>query len=112
MEELLAQYQVARRISRPWVENSQLLYLLDGLDEVDAGQRDECAAAINDFLAQYPADIVVCSRIADYEQLQQRLNLSTAVTIQPLTDDEIQRYLDSEEPAQHAVREMLDADSV
>jgi hypothetical protein len=37
---------------------------------VDETCRDDCITAINDFKAEHPADVVVCSRIADYEKLR------------------------------------------
>ena len=67
--------------------------MLDGLDEVDATYRNECLLAINTFMAEHQAELVVCSRIGDYQQLNDNLNVSTAVRIQPLTDSEIKRYL-------------------
>ena len=96
VDELLLQYQVPRKLCRAWLEKDELSLLLDGLDEVDADHRDACIVAINSFKATHAANVVVCSRIADYEQLQERLNLGTAVTIQPLTEAEIDRYLAQE----------------
>ncbi|MCB8945347.1 MAG: hypothetical protein H6658_16490 [Ardenticatenaceae bacterium] len=94
-EELLLQYQAPRQLSRDWLAGSQLTLLLDGLDEVAAEQRDACVEAINSFKADHAADMVVCSRLADYQQLQARLNLSTAIRLQPLTPTQIDNYLAS-----------------
>ena len=110
VEESLLQYQVPRRLCRSWLEQDELLLLLDGLDEVDAVHRDACVEAINGFKANHAVNVVVCSRLADYEQLQERLNLSTAVTIQPLTNTEIDRYLAQEELELQAVRDILKDD--
>ena len=104
------QYQVPRKLGRGWLENNELLLLLDGLDEVDADYRDDCIVAINSFKATHAANVVVCSRIAEYVQLQERLNLSTAVTIQPLTEAEIDRYLAQEGLELQAVRATLKHD--
>ena len=93
MEELLWQYQLPPNLSRAWLEESRFTLLLDGLDEVQAGVRDACIEAINTFLADYPAEVVVCSRHQDYEQLQQRLNLRNALLIQTLTPEQIDTYL-------------------
>ncbi len=92
-EEMLIQYQVARKITKTWLQDDELLLLLDGLDEVDELRRNDCLLAINTFMAEHQAELVVCSRIHDYQQLKDKLNVSTAVRIQPLTDDEISRYL-------------------
>src|SRR5256885_3846262 len=49
MEELLKNYQVPRKVGKLWVENGQILPLLDGLDEVAASARDLCIDAINSY---------------------------------------------------------------
>ena len=92
-EEMLSQYQVARKVTTAWLEEDELLLMLDGLDEVAEAHRNACLVAINAFMAEHQAELVVCSRVGDYEQLEDRLNVSAAVRVQPLTDDEIARYL-------------------
>jgi hypothetical protein len=95
VEELLVQYQAPRQLSRDWLAGNQLTLLLDGLDEVAADHRDACVEAINSFKADHAADMVVCSRLADYQQLQARLNLSATIRIQPLTPTQIDDHLAS-----------------
>lgn len=111
VEEMFTQYQVARRISQAWVEEGQLLYLLDGLDEVAEAQREDCLIAINRFLEEHSAEIVVCSRTEDYERLSHRLNLSIAIQIEPLTNEEIEHYLSQDELGLTAVKNTLETDS-
>lgn len=67
------------------------ILLLDGLDEVttEENMRERCVEAINQFMAEFPGGLVVCSRIGDYQQLQNRLSLVNALVLQPLTDDQI-----------------------
>ena len=93
VEEMLFQYQVARKTSRLWIKNNQLLLLLDGLDEINKNYREDCILAINEFKARYPVEIVVCSRTEDYNRLNSRLNFTNAILIQPLSDNEIKKYL-------------------
>jgi hypothetical protein len=70
------------------------LLLLDGLDEVKLECREACVQAINEFRQEHGlAPLVVCSRIADYEALTTRLKLQGAVRLQPLTPEQIDRYL-------------------
>ncbi|WP_416674321.1 protein kinase domain-containing protein [Egbenema bharatensis] len=95
VEELTKKYQVPQKIGRPWVEQQQLLLLLDGLDEVRTEHRDQCVAAVNQFQEQYGTEMIVCSRIRDYEALSNRLNLQTAVYLRSLTPAQIQQYLNS-----------------
>lgn len=85
--EIFIQYQVARQLSREWIAKNQWLYLLDGLDEVAENVRETCVAAINAFKAEHPAEVVVCSRVGEYEKLQEKLNLGTAVRLHPLSDE-------------------------
>ncbi|HEY9663103.1 MAG TPA: NACHT domain-containing protein, partial [Allocoleopsis sp.] len=92
--ELNSKYQIPKKIGQPWVEQQQLLLLLDGLDEVPEDYRDVCVAAINEFQRDYGTEMVVCSRIKDYEALSQRLHVQTAVYLQALTTEQIYHYLD------------------
>jgi WD40 repeat protein/DNA polymerase III delta prime subunit len=93
VEELNAKYYIPKKIARPWVENDELLLLLDGLDEVKADQREPCVKAINDFHQEHLIPLVVCSRSADYEALAARLKLQGAALLEPLTPQQIEGYL-------------------
>ncbi len=95
VEELNTKYDVPTKIGQSWVTQQQLLPLLDGLDEVKAEYRDDCIVALNQFKQEYGAELVVCSRIKDYEALSNRLNFQSAVYIRLLTLEEICNYLDS-----------------
>jgi MFS family permease len=106
VERLFLEYQVPRKVSQRWLENELLLLLLDGLDEVKEEVRSQCVDAINAFRQQFRnIDMVVCSRIADYELLTSRLSLQSAITLQPLTENDIDKSL---EPAEFtALREVV-----
>lgn len=106
-EELFVQYQVSKNLGQSWIRHSQLLYLLDGLDEVAEDAREDCITAINHFKAHVVADIVVCSRVTDYESLHNRLNLGIAVRIEPLIREQIYTYLDRDELQLRAVKSTL-----
>jgi hypothetical protein len=78
-------YDVPHKIGQPWVDQDQILPLLDGLDEVASEHRDACVEAINTFRQDHGLlPLVVCSRAADYEGLSQRLRLQGAIVVQPL----------------------------
>ena len=51
------------------LDEELLLLLLDGLDEVAADARDACVACYQQFIVEEHGfvDVVVCSRIKDYE---------------------------------------------
>lgn len=97
VEEMIAKYQMPRRIGRSWLADDRLLFLLDGLDEMPSERRPNCIAAINDFRQTHGlADLAVCCRQAAYEIAvhddNARLQLNGAVLIRPLTTTQIRQY--------------------
>lgn len=96
VNELANRYEVPRRLGKLWLQNGQLLPLLDGLDEVEQEQRVACAQAINQFRRRYMTmPTVVTCRIKDYEALATRLNLAQAIVLQSLSLEQIDHYLAS-----------------
>src|ERR671932_2408111 len=94
VQELHTKYQVSKEIGKDWVKEQELLLLLDGLDEVSAKQRQACVDALNHFNQEHgQTEIVVCSRIKDYEALSTRLQFQAAIYLQPLTLEQIYHYL-------------------
>ena len=95
VQELWSKYQVPKEVSKGWIKNQQLQLLLDGLDEVKAEQQEACVKAINQFMQEHgQTEMVVCSRIADYEVLSTRLVLRGAIYIRSLTLEQVNQYLD------------------
>jgi serine/threonine protein kinase len=96
VEELTSTYQVPRKIGQAWVDADQVLPLLDGLDEVAPKDRTACIEAINTYRQEHGLlPLVVCSRSADYLAQRARLQLSSAVAVQPLTPQQVDDYLAS-----------------
>ena len=94
VDELKAKYQVPRQVGQSWIDNDQVLLLLDGLDEVSSSYRGSCVNAINNYRQEHGlAFVVVCSRSTDYFSLKQRLLLHSAVIIQQLTEQQIDDFL-------------------
>ena len=94
IEELKDKYQVPHTWSEPWLEQEQLILLLDGLDEVRAEQRNACVLALNQFIETHNiTERVVCSRVKDYEALTERLRLSSAICIKPLSQKQVYSFL-------------------
>lgn len=94
VEELSSRYQVPKKIGVMWVEHNQILPLLDGLDEVEAGSREPCVEAINRFRQEHGMlGMVVCSRSLDYADLHVRLGLQGAIVLQPLTLEQVNTYM-------------------
>lgn len=95
VEELDSRYQIPQKIGSNWIKNEELLLLLDGLDEVSEERRNDCAIAINNFKQSHGiTQMVVCSRIKDYEALYNRLQFQGAIFIKDLTLEQINYYFD------------------
>ena len=96
VEELNNVYGANKALGKAWVEQEQLILLLDGLDEVDAQYRNACVKALNAFIHTHGlTEVVVCSRIRDYEALSERLKLRSAIYVRPLTTQQIDQFLES-----------------
>lgn len=93
LEQLALIYDVPRKLGQQWIEQGQILPLLDGLDEMEEEARPLCIAAINTYRTAHFTPLVVCSRSADYQtaSAQQRLVLQNAIVVQPLTQKQIER---------------------
>lgn len=109
-EELRSKYNIPKKIAAPWVENDSLLLLLDGLDEVAYEKRAACVEAINGYLAEHLVPLVVCCRKEEYDALDFRLKLESAVLLQPLTPEQIDGYLERLSLDLDALREALRSD--
>jgi predicted NACHT family NTPase len=79
--ELKSKYGVSNKLGKEWVDNQQLLPLLDGLDELESKRQESCVNAINQLLqGEYrPQYLVVCSRMEEYGSYKNNLCLSGAI---------------------------------
>jgi len=112
VDELLSNYGVNKSLGKIWVQEQQLLLLLDGLDEVKAQHREACVQAINQFMQDYGlVEMVVCSRIKEYEALSSCLKLRGAICVQPLTSEQVNQYLDKAGSQLQGVRTLLQQDT-
>jgi hypothetical protein len=112
IQELLEKYQVSRALGKTWVESEALMLLLDGLDEVKAEQRNACVQALNQFMQTHgTTEIVICCRIGDYQMLQDRLTLRSAICLQPLTAKQIDRYFEQAGDRLSALKAVLPQDA-
>jgi hypothetical protein len=110
--ELSQKYQVPFKIARSWIQKDYLVPLLDGLDEVSTTVQPDCVAAINDFIdAVEPSGLVVCCRLGEYQWLPKRLKLNGAICLEPLSSEEVSKYLAQGGPKLVALREAVDPDS-
>jgi hypothetical protein len=93
-EELNTKYQVPSKLAQALLSADQILPLLDGLDEVAPTARTACIEAINTYRREHGLHpLVVCSRQADYLAQSGRVLVRSAVTVQPLTQEQVDTYL-------------------
>ena len=93
--ELSGKYRIPKRIGKIWLEGHRLLPLLDGLDELSGPDRIACVGAINRFIKDVGLPgLVVCCRTEQYEELNIKLALNGAICLQPLTDAQIDAYVE------------------
>lgn len=94
VEELAVKYQIPRKFGQAWMNDNDLLLLLDGLDQVPGQFRSRCVEAINKYRSDYGlAGLVVCSRSEAYKTLSTKLKFGGAVVLQQLTQEQIDDYL-------------------
>lgn len=110
-EQLSLLYDVPLRVSHGWLQTNQVLPLLDGLDEVPEQVRRGCIEAIIAYRKEHLVPLVVCSRRAEYEEIErsQRLVLHCAVVIEPLSREQVETSLDRAGQSLAAVRAVLRA---
>jgi DNA polymerase III delta prime subunit len=93
-DEMNRRSDIPKRLATEWIDNDQIIPLLDGLDEVDPAYRLVCLQAINHYRSEHGfVPIAVCSRIADYESLGEKLRLRNAVVVQDLEDHDVHAAL-------------------
>ena len=111
--ELNDKYQIPKRIGETWLQNQRLLLLLDGLDEVTAENRIACVEAINQFARETGLPgMAVCCRLEQYEELPVKLALNGAICLRPLTDAQIDKYVQEAGAELNGLRSAFRQDSV
>lgn len=113
VDELSDKYQIPKKIGKDWLEHQRLLLFLDGLDEVRAEIRPACVEAINCFARETGLPgMVVCCRLEQYEELPVKLTLNGAICLRPLTDAQIDTYVEEAGAELAGLRDALRQDSV
>ncbi len=111
IDELENKYLVPKPLGRYWVEQHEILLLLDGLDEVREDARGKCIEAINAY-CDARTQVVVCSRRREYEaaSTETRLSMWRAILLQPLSEAQIFAYLEALGEKAEPVRKALKKD--
>ncbi|MEM7578435.1 MAG: NACHT domain-containing protein [Cyanobacteria bacterium P01_A01_bin.80] len=95
IEQLKEKYGVRKDIGKQWVDNEEIIPLLDGLDELAAERQKPCVEKINDFLqpGNWDNPLVVCSRTEEYQNYQTKLKLNTSLQVCSYTPQQVYKYL-------------------
>lgn len=101
-EAIKTKYNLPSRWIQSWLENNELVLLLDALDEVPAAQRPGCVEALHRFLAEYSCGVVLTCRDDACAELEHKLDLRAAVKILPLSDDQVEVYLGEDQARRFA----------
>jgi DNA polymerase III delta prime subunit len=112
INQLVVAYRVPHHLSEMWVQSNRLLLLLDGLDEVKESARTACIEAINSYRENNFVPFVVCCRSQEYSLQSEKLALSSAIEIQPLTKRQVMEYLNHVGKHVAAVRAALQANPI
>ncbi len=111
--ELSGKYQVSELIARAWLEKDYLVPLLDGLDELSTAVQVACVAAINAFIENHrPPGLVVCSRLAEYEWLPERLTFNGAICLEPLKPEDVDHFLETRRTQLAGLQQAVNVDPV
>jgi hypothetical protein len=94
VDEVKVKYGVRADLGVRWRDERRIAPLFDGLDELPAERLHACVEAINEFQQTCaPSFLVVCCRVAEYENLTVKLRLRGAVCLLPLDADQVRTYL-------------------
>lgn len=111
VQQIFIEYSIPKSQGKAWTKNQKLLLLLDGFDEVKEEKRLSCMIAINKFISEnIKTEVIVCSRIEDYNTLSERFEFQAAIYIQPLAREQINGYLQLAGEKLAAVKTLLRED--
>jgi len=93
--ELKNKYGIGKQLCKRWIADSELILLLDGLDELETQKQNECIHSLNEFMNSdvKPQHVVVCSRSEEYEASDVKLQLNAAIYIQSLSRNQVKEFL-------------------
>lgn len=112
-EELYKIYGLPLLLGREWLAEEHILPLFDGLDEVTETARAACIEAINIFQREHGLlHSIVCSRSTEYLSLRTKLHLQEAITIQPLSDQQLHEFFSNIGTSSSTLQEALRDDSI
>lgn len=87
-------YAINKSVVNQWLQDDDIIPLLDGLDEIGLRQQKKCIKAINKFLVERSScGLSVCCRREEYQAAQVQIDaLKGAVYLKPLREDQIEYF--------------------
>jgi hypothetical protein len=97
VDQLKDKYGLRKDIGKQWINNQEIIPLLDGLDELVAERQEKCVIKINRFLhpSNWKNPVIVCSRIEEYQRYETLLQLNNSLELDPFTLQQVYQYLQS-----------------
>ncbi|WP_448573542.1 NACHT domain-containing protein [Trichothermofontia sp.] len=96
VEQLYQRYQLPRPIGHAWLQQRQIIPLLDDLDRLNLTQQEACLQTLNQFLATYPR-LILATSLESYTRCQTRLTVNGGMLLRSLTNAQISHYLNQTE---------------
>ncbi|GHO59201.1 helix-turn-helix domain-containing protein [Ktedonobacter robiniae] len=113
IEEIVARYRVPLKVARDWMDAGSVILLLDGLDDVGIENISSCIEAINAYRREHGfVSLVVCCRYEDYITQPARFILNKAITVKPLSIEQIDEFIAQSGADLAALRLALEYDGV
>ncbi|WP_448560538.1 NACHT domain-containing protein [Trichothermofontia sp.] len=92
VEQLQQRYQIPPDIGQSWLQQRQIIPLLDDLDRLPLAHQEPCLQSLSQFLDTYPR-LVLATSLEAYTRCQTRLTLNGGMLLRSLTNDQIDAYL-------------------
>ncbi|QIZ71902.1 hypothetical protein [Oxynema aestuarii] len=94
-ETIAKKYKINREKVKFWLNNGAIVPLLDGLEQLDLANQEDCIDAINQARKAdgKPLPLIVCHRMDLYQKCERRLRLRGAIGLRLLKIDQIEDYL-------------------
>jgi hypothetical protein len=90
--ELQRSYGIPLRLTRRWLDDGELILLIDGLDEIRGKDATNCVRDINGFVQSLGLNgLVVTTRPGDTEDQTRGIRVDLTVELQPMSLDDVLR---------------------
>ncbi|MFI2032862.1 NACHT domain-containing protein [Streptomyces buecherae] len=83
-------YGILPRMFAQWLASSEVMIILDGLDELKLRERRDCISAVNRFISDNPAvQLVAACRLNEYRDTGKKLNLKASLLLEGVDESRL-----------------------